>query len=157
MSPASSCHGLSDLWIIQGNSWRIHDGTAGMMKNPQVLGQCRGSRGRGGEKRKGKEERRGREGSRERRARAGGHFAASRGAESASRCNEFLLQFVKLIFFFKKKTWCGGGVERKELNWGVLGGLDGFGKRRSRRRHERRVGGWEEKRECGFRASLILL
>jgi hypothetical protein len=38
-----------------------------------------------------------------------------------------------------------------------LGGLDGFGKRRSRRRRERRVGGWEEKRECGFRASLILL
>jgi hypothetical protein len=71
MSPASSCHGLSDLWIIRGNSWRIHDGTAGMMKNPEVLGQCRGSRGRG-EKTKGKEERRGTEGSRERRARAGG-------------------------------------------------------------------------------------
>jgi hypothetical protein len=38
-----------------------------------------------------------------------------------------------------------------------LGGLDGFGKRRSRRRHERRFGGWEEKRECGFRATLIIL
>ncbi len=53
MSPASSCHRLSDLWIIEGNCWRIHDGTAGMTKNPEVLGQCRGSRG-GGEKTKGK-------------------------------------------------------------------------------------------------------
>lgn len=117
MSPASSCHHLSDLWIIEGNSWRIHDGTAGMTKNPEVLGQCRGSRG--GEKRKGegreKDERRK---SREESAR-GGRFAASRGAESAPRCDEFLLQFVKI--FKLKKSWCGGGVERKELNWGGFG------------------------------------
>ncbi len=94
MSPASSCHRLSDLWIIEGNSWRIHDGTAGMMKNPEVLGQCQG--GPGGKRReRGKKREEGeREVERGERAR-GGHFAASRGAESASRCNEFLLQFVK--------------------------------------------------------------
>ncbi len=97
MSPASSCHRLSDLWIIEGNCWRIHDGTAGMTKNPEVLGQCRGPGGERRERGRKREEGEGRK--RERRARAGGHFAASRGAESASRCNEFLLQFVKLNFF----------------------------------------------------------
>ncbi len=123
MSPASSCHCVWDLWIIEGNSWRIHDGTAGMTKNPEVLGLCRGSRGwreeKGGRTREGGE--RGK--SREESAR-GGRFAASRGAESAPRCNEFLLQFVKILKL--KKSWCGGGVERKELNW--VGG--GFGRTR---------------------------
>lgn len=71
----------------------------------------------GGERRKGEgREKEEREGSREKRARAGGRFAASRGAESAPRCDEFLLQFVKILKL--KKSWCGGGVERKELNWG---------------------------------------
>ncbi len=59
MSPASSCHCVWDLWIIEGNSWRIHDGTAGMTKNPEVLGLCRGSRGwreeKGGRTREGGE------------------------------------------------------------------------------------------------------
>lgn len=66
---------------------------------------------------RGKDEREGGERgkSREESAR-GGRFAASRGAESAPRCDEFLLQFVKILKL--KKSWCGGGVERKELNWG---------------------------------------
>jgi len=129
-----------------------------MMKNPEVLGQCQGGPG-GEEKRKGKEERRGREGSRERRARARGAFCGVERRRICFTLQRILAPICEILKNNLKKilVWRRCREEGIELGGGVLGGLDGFGKRRSRRRRERRVGRWEEKRECGFRASLIVL
>jgi hypothetical protein len=89
-----------------------------MTKNPEVLGQCRGVPG--GVKRKGKEERRG-ESEVERGERARGAFCGVERRRMCFTLQRILAPICEIKKEKEKESWCGGGVERKELNWGGFG------------------------------------